>query len=266
MPTNSNIHKLSGLIFIIGNKYISIILLCSFINTAKAQSNTPFVNDTTATGIVNSRSVMPIHIMDFSSANVNCNAQLQWTTTNEIDGTKYYVEQSKDGISYKQAIVVNSTSPENAYSIVIPQPNGIYYYRLLLKNERGDTLDFSNTILCNIKCDTDENLKTYPNPIYKQPIEHISITTTYRGKISLVISNQLGKKIFKLKNKITDPNCIIPIGVSILPQAIYYITIITDPNCIIPIGVSILPQAIYYITILKEDGTQLGAVQKFIKL
>ncbi len=165
-------------------------------NTENSELSGTMVDSITAIGIGSISAPLPIHIMHFGSAVVNCQARLQWNSLNEINNTQYIVEQSKDGISFKAINVVGIGSSvfNGLYDILIPQPNGLYYYRLLLKDQLGDTVELSNTITCRTNCNTSDKMKVYPNPVYDQPNVNLSITTAYRGKISLLITTQLGAK------------------------------------------------------------------------
>jgi hypothetical protein len=112
--------------------------------------------------------ILPINITDFSvSKEAGPFAKIQWEMQNEIEGRKYIIQQSRDGINFDNTGLVYSIPSDNMqadyiyHDHIAPGFSGELYFRLKEINPNGysqysevKTLDISNFA----------GMYLYPNP------------------------------------------------------------------------------------------------------
>ncbi len=86
----------------------------------------------TISNFVNDAILLPLRLLDFSLKQVDCNAIIQWQTTDEHQIRLYEIEASTDGFHF---LPVHQQLPKNApgantYKVTLPVQNGHTYYRL----------------------------------------------------------------------------------------------------------------------------------------
>ncbi len=166
--------------------------------SADAGTNT---SGTLETGVVSSFSpfsigviaatALPLNLLSFTASYNGTAAQLQWSTTNEINVQKYVVQKSKDGINFTTIGEVNATNrvATNNYSFTDAETLiGKVYYRLKNIDVNG-TFKYSNIVSINTK--QGKNVQVYPNPasnvitiaIPKSPIATTIQLINAEGKI-----------------------------------------------------------------------------------
>ena len=172
----------------------------------------------------------------------DCSVQLKWKVSDNAGINRFVVEQSADGVTYKEAATLNADRflARNGYNVVIKQTEFVDYYRLKIIDDNGNSW-YSNTVAFQINCGLDENVIVYPNPVRDQEKARLRITTAYRGPIRIMIVNNLGQQLGEVKETISSAITVIPVNG--LPVA----------------------SGIYYISIVKQDGSRLGETQRIIK-
>ena len=134
---------------------------------------------------------LPLNLLSFTASYNGSVAQLQWTTTNEINVQKFAVQKSKDGINFttigeveaNNRLLLNNYSFTDAEALI-----GKVYYRLKNIDANG-TFKYSNIV--NINTKQGKNVQVYPNPastsisiaIPKSPIATTLQLINAEGKI-----------------------------------------------------------------------------------
>jgi hypothetical protein len=92
--------------------------------------------------------VLPTEIIVFKGQLINDQAQLNWTSVNEIELSHYDLEKSYDGINFFKTTQVAAKNLANAtYHFIDPEKiTGMVYYRLRI-NGRNDKFKYSQVIM-----------------------------------------------------------------------------------------------------------------------
>ncbi len=197
----------------------------------------------TAIGIGTITIPLPLELERFTGVAKNCNAELNWKTTQEINTLKFNIEQSLDGISFTTVTSVNAagnSSDPLLYSIIIPQSNSRAYYRLKMVDIDG-AFTYSSIIRVQTACGLKDFMTVYPNPLKGSLTAYLSFSTSYRGKANWVITNATGLCVAKES-----------------------IDVISGNNMAL-ISIENFAQGTYFITVRKENGERIGVTQKIIK-
>jgi len=148
---------------------------------------------------------LPIKLVNFDAKYNQPNADLSWSTAQEIDFNRFVIETSTDGINFNEAGIVfgngESDSPKN-YSYQdknIKANKGLIYYRLKSVDNDGR---FSYSAVRIIRIGATANtmfLTTYPNPVVTDV--KVTLPSAWQGKtIKLEIYNANGQKMLGFVN------------------------------------------------------------------
>ena len=90
--------------------------------------------------------VLPVNLIDFKVNNVNCTADIRFTTAVEIDLATFEIEYSNDGFSYNKLTVIKAkgnSASEHKYNYAMSlMPGKDYFFRLKMINTDG-SFDYS---------------------------------------------------------------------------------------------------------------------------
>jgi hypothetical protein len=158
---------------------------------------TDFSGGTAASGVGPSNPV-PVGLLSFNaqrSARVNL---LSWTTTQEINSSRFIVERGTDGRNFMPVGEVtaagNSTSDIN-YSYVDHTPlRGVNFYRLKLVDRNGSS---KYSAVRSVRNEGTADIAVYPNPVRDMMMVNITSDKTDRAVISITDMNG---KLLQLKN------------------------------------------------------------------
>jgi hypothetical protein len=145
---------------------------------------------------------LPVTLVSFNGVTKNCDAILQWKTSQEINAARFVIEQSTDGVNFiKAAEVMASNNPfGNAYQLsVVQATSAITYYRLKMVDKDG-TAKYSSLIALKGNCIGRDYMVVYPNPVLSGLT--LSFSTGYRGAAKVVIQNALGQQMENRKIQI----------------------------------------------------------------
>lgn len=126
--------------------------------------------------------LLPVQLLSFTAALVNGEAQLHWSTAEEINNKYFDVERSEDGKNFLKLTTVQGQASDVAatYSTIDPSPfNGYTYYRLKQVALNGS---FSYSNIASVKKEI--LLSLYPNPVKK--ILHIDGLNTGATTLSVI--------------------------------------------------------------------------------
>lgn len=181
---------------------------------------------------VNQSVALPINIKTFSVVkDGERNAQLDWTTSSEINSDFFGIERSSDGLSWDEIAKVdaagNSTT-ERQYAYLdsnLPlnrDQNQVFYYRLRLVDIDGQ-YKYSDVRGVNFRSVvTDLNVTLYPNPATQWVNIELAGLDMDNGDVQLNIFDMSGRQMI---HKPILGNGIEPVDVAQLPAGVYQVSI-----------------------------------------
>jgi hypothetical protein len=147
--------------------------------------------------LVYNQDTLSIRLTDFSGKNVdNKYAQLNWTTSVELDFDHFVVERSTstsdfDSIGTVPAIG-NSQVPQNYTFQDVHPVEGANYYRLKMVDKQGN-FSYSKMVLLNFSLAV---VKLYPNPAKNSVYLENNPNFTNDQPIQIELVDPLGQKLF----------------------------------------------------------------------
>lgn len=173
--------------------------------TQQSGTTTSATNSLTYTGytgsfspfsVMNDLSILPVVFKDFSAVRVNSTAQLSWTTSSELNNSKFIIEHSTDGVAFSAIGEVNSTatdaSAENQYSFIHTTPvTGNNYYRLKQVDNDGK---FSYSEVRLVVFNNDNDIRVYPTPVQSDLVVSPGSQGFSSGK--LMITDMSGRLVY----------------------------------------------------------------------
>lgn len=164
---------------------------------------------------------LPINLLTFEAIKQNKKVLLQWTTDNELNADKYFVERSADGINYSSIGYASAfnNNQKNNYSLTDIQPiDGLNFYRLKMLDKDG-TFRYSPIRKINFNNASDD-ITVYPNPVVNAKISIASSGNINRA----VLFDVAGKTIrsFVLQGRSNE------LDLSGIAKGIYQLKIFTD--------------------------------------
>ena len=144
--------------------------------------------------------VLPVKLESFEGFGEKCNAQLKWSTSNEVNLGKFEVEISKDGTSFERAGTLNpSSSNAGNYQFNTTQSSGKSYYRLKIIDRDG-SFAYSKVITISTNC-SDKVVKIFPNPVKVDQLLSVNISG-YDASVKGDLYSSTGQfvKTYVLKN------------------------------------------------------------------
>ena len=144
--------------------------------------------------------VLPVKLESIDGFADKCNAQLKWSTSNEINLRKFEVEVSKDGISFDRAGTLSASSANAGnYQFNTTQSSGKNYYRLKIIDKDG-SVAYSKIIPISTSC-SDKVVKIFPNPVKVDQLLNVNISG-YDASVKGDLYSSTGQfvKTYVLKN------------------------------------------------------------------
>jgi len=127
------------------------------------------------TVLAGSGGVLPVTLESFEGFSEKCNAQLKWSTSNEVNLSKFEVEVSKDGTSFERAGTIKPSSANAGnYQFNTTQSSGKSYYRLKIIDRDG-SFALSKVVLISTSC-SDKVVKIFPNPVKIDQLLSVNIS------------------------------------------------------------------------------------------
>lgn len=212
-------------------------------NTENSTLSGTMIAGIQAIGIGTITFVLPLHLLSFSSTREQCNAALQWTTSEEANTSHFDIEESIDGNRFEKTgtlPAVNNTAI-HVYTYNTPLKSNRTYYRLKMIDIDG-RYEYSKVISVQSVCSLENFLTVFPNPVTSDN-ENLAIKfkLAYSGNINMTIMDATGRR---MHNKL--------------------VTASSRGNSEV-INVSRLSRGSYFIYLLDKDGQLLANPSKFIK-
>lgn len=167
---------------------------------------------------------VPVDMLSFDAVRAGKSNKLIWTTTNEINASRFEIERSTNGINYVSIGSVNTIgngTSKQSYRFVDASPTkGNNYYRI-------KTIDLDNSykisVVRNVKNLGFVEMMINPNPMTS--ILNISLEAEANEKASIIITDLSGRKVYSgTKNVIAGSNKI-PVDIDNLNNGIYIVTL-----------------------------------------
>jgi hypothetical protein len=179
---------------------------------------------------------LPLKLTSLTGLGSNCNAIINWKTSNEFNTGKFIIEQSTNGVQFTERKSVNARNNfiDNEYQSEVTQNSEHAYYRLKIIDINGD-FHYSSIIMVKTSCDAGNSISVYPNPIGESVSINLSVTTTYRGLLNIIILNAAGQKVIVKQINVLDAANAISIDTKKLKSGIYLL------KCIGIKGEEVLP-------------------------
>lgn len=114
--------------------------------------------------------ILPVELTEIQARTTDdLKAEVEWTTSSEVNSKEFQVERSRDGVSFVHigtvAAAGNSTEPITYTFLDEDTSNGISYYRLKMVDQDGE-FEYSDLVYVIVKIPED-NVKIFPNPVSK---------------------------------------------------------------------------------------------------
>ncbi|HQV96563.1 MAG TPA: T9SS type A sorting domain-containing protein, partial [Saprospiraceae bacterium] len=137
---------------------------------------------------------LALDVTSLSGQAVNNTTKLRWTASNSIDLETFYVNRSKDGLSFEQIGFIKSQNGSSEYSFddLFPE-KGTQYYQIVSKDYSGENR-FSNII--KINHGVEQTLKFYPNPTGVNEYFTIKGSDGTSDFINIQIIDMFGRSIY----------------------------------------------------------------------
>lgn len=183
-----------------------------------------------------------VKLESFTVTSANCNTILKWSTSFELNGIIFTIEQSTDSIKFSPITTVSSygLSSGSNYIKAIEPPVGKVYYRLKIQQPSGAFV-YSKIISTYNECNENDNIWLYPNPVVNNDPLNLRFKISREGTAELLIYNALGQQM--LRRTVQFKN-----GVN---------TILIDVKHFI--------HGTYNLHLIDSNGNRIGTVKRFIK-
>ncbi len=161
--------------------------------------------------IFNSNVPLTLTMSGLIATEVNCTANLSWTTQNEDNLKSMEVMYSANATTWESVTTIDAKETPSNYTHVHHAPEGMAYYKLKIINKDGSTV-LSNLAAVEINCKP-ANLQIYPNPA--TDFIHVEMeNNTEPVSISLVnMQGNILQSIMSQNNKVTLHTKNIPSGI-----------------------------------------------------
>jgi hypothetical protein len=156
-------------------------------------ANVQTANDNSS-ATFNTTGVLPLKLLSFNAQKQNCNANLSWLTTEEVNFDHFEVQMSDDaGASYNTignvpASTVATGDRRYNFSSLMQNSNA-HLYRLKIIDKKGD-FTYSYIVRINSGCSTkQDDVLVYPSPATKQITVNVSDQLLYNTKATIIDVN-----------------------------------------------------------------------------
>jgi hypothetical protein len=171
--------------------------------------------------------LLPVTLSEFTLSSESGRVVLKWKTTQEINSSRFDVERSSDGSSWKQVGSVNaagfSSVPKQYGFSDESAGNGVNYYRLKMIDADG-SFKYS-TIKAAFHGDQKATVRVFPNPASTSVTVYVN-TSARNEDVRVSVLNNMGQVIQQTKLE-KDANSL-SIDVRLLPEGRYLVRLSTN--------------------------------------
>ncbi len=176
---------------------------------------------------------LAIKLTSFSGTVADCNANLVWTTTNEVNNDHFEIQYSSDAINFETlATVASSTNSSDAgYKKSVPLASAFNYYRLKIVSKSNET-EYSNIILLRDKnCSniTEMAVLVTPNPVINHEIR-MQVTMPKADNLDIQVTELSGKVMGQYTRKVIAGKNQVIIQLPLVASSQYIVSIHSGNN------------------------------------
>ncbi len=168
--------------------------------------------------------VTPLPIV-LAEAKILCSekgANISWKTLSEINNNYFTIDESIDGINYKEIAEIEGAGSSNSitnYLYIDELNNQTKYYRLSQTDFDGTKETFKIMMANCVNTNNNQNIILYPNPAKEQ----VNIKIDNYSFTELTITDILGKQVFN--TNINSIDGIIQINTNSLSSGVYNVNL-----------------------------------------
>jgi hypothetical protein len=180
---------------------------------------------------------LPVDILSFSGYKSGTVNKLQWTTSSEQNNRGFEVQRSLDGVNYSSIGFVNSlaaggnSSSQLDYGFTDNSVTGDrQYYRLRMVNLNNSS-KLSNIVIIN----GDKPMLLTINGLYPNPattIVNVLLGSPVKEKITLVVTDMLGKTVVQQDAVVQPGSNTIPIDINRLTNGTYVVKVMGNEGVV----------------------------------
>ena len=147
---------------------------------------------------------LPVNITNLTARNIECNIDVNWNVSQEINVAKYDVEMSKDGVLFTSAASVQASS-KNRYNVTVPLTEQLKSPLLFIRLKSVDndgTYKYSSIVTVKGNClsTPKQVISCYPNPVTNE--SYITLAAkgeNFNGIYMVNLLDAAGKSYFVRK-------------------------------------------------------------------
>lgn len=175
---------------------------------------------------------LPIKLVNFNAKNVQKDIQVNWTSSQEINASKYELEVSTNGTIFTKINTTKAKGNSNTLTTYSFMHQNAFeklnaktlYYRLRMIDNDG-TFEYSKTVIVNNNANNQVTTTVYPNPLNETSV--LNIVSTENETFKVTIFNLNGSSVFsKMVESNQGENNISLNELNNLPKGIYFINIV----------------------------------------
>jgi hypothetical protein len=201
---------------------IYALLVTNYANSTQVISITANAANTAGTDC--SIISLPVDYSRWELESDNGEVLLTWTTENEKDNGKFFIQRSASGLVWETIGVVaghGTSLVAHAYRFRDENPmNGISYYRLQQVDINGNP-SFTGALSANVNAT--ESFLAYPNPAE----DHFTIPVSGKKTDGIIITNTIG---IAIKAAYTETTSSVNVDCSKLAPGIYTVTVLSQDS------------------------------------
>ncbi|NNE28609.1 MAG: T9SS type A sorting domain-containing protein [Saprospiraceae bacterium] len=169
---------------------------------------------------------LPVELRQFTASKNGCFSLLNWTSGSEVNFSRYELEWSPTGITYRSIITVEGKGENNSHDYFFQHKNTAYhnYYRLKMIDRDG-TFEYSETLELIHDCNDPNGVTVYPNPVSKG---NSVIQVKFFGTIEtefVELYDLMGRSISRIDIQGSEGWNTMDIQVSSFPPGSYYLKV-----------------------------------------
>jgi hypothetical protein len=169
--------------------------------------------------------ILPVKLESFNGVYKNEKVKLNWSTSAEINFSRFEVERSVNGVDYNEAGIVfgdgnSATTTKYEFPDDLSSVNSaIIYYRLKMVDD-DETFSYSPVVVIRREANASARLSIFPNPSSGGNVQ-FRLSSVSRGSIEIKIFDLNGKILSKQVQSVSDGNNSINVKLPVLNNGVY---------------------------------------------
>ena len=174
---------------------------------------------------------LPVKLSAFTVSQSSCNNIFKWSSENEVNFSKYELEQSTDNVNYTtvSSVKANVNGAANRYQVTVPTASKQTFYRLKMIDNDG-RFSYSNTLNVSTTCAGKFEFAVSPNPVVGTNLNLNWSGVSAATQVDIIILNATGSVVSRMTRAIPEGVSTISIPVHQLPAGSYMIKAIDSRN------------------------------------